>query len=168
MTPEQRIKRELLCNAYDLHPDIFHFVQLVPELESDSESAPFADSAEKVVADIDSQWEEAMSCDWASIEIIDIEDDFRRGQMASGLAAPAHPDPSLWTGPQTFADADREKSYGGISVAAQLRDGRWVGWTYWQYLGQTASNDCSMFLSWMEHSYELELTDGVFKKKEQA
>lgn len=54
---------------------------------------------------------------------------------------------------ETGIECDYSHHYESKSVACKLRDGRWVGWTYWYGGGKHGDPDA---VGWMEDAYFLE------------
>lgn len=54
----------------------------------------------------------------------------------------------------TYLDCDDSRHYESESVAAQMPDGTWVGWTYWFGGGKHGEPNA---IDWMEHAYDLDV-----------
>lgn len=81
-------------------------------------------------------------------------DEFREGEVETNIEAP-------WS-----------RNYESKSVAAQMSDGSWVGWTYWYGGGKHANPE---EIEWMGDAYDLECVEEeklvvvrTFTKKEIA
>jgi len=57
------------------------------------------------------------------------------------------------SGEETNIGCDWSRNYESKSVATQLRDGTWVGWTYWYGGGKHGDPDS---IPWMDEAYFLE------------
>lgn len=82
----------------------------------------------------------------------DFEYDFREGDVETNIPSPY------------------SRHYESKSVAKKLRDGTWVGWTYWYGGGKLGDPES---IDWMKDSYELSVTSEeklvtvyTFEKKE--
>jgi hypothetical protein len=82
-------------------------------------------------------------------EVYDIQQEFRHGTEKTDIPAPG------------------VRHYESRSVAAQMSDGQWVGWTYWHGGGKYGYPEN---IPWMEDAYLLDCSEKtvvvkVFKKR---
>jgi len=54
---------------------------------------------------------------------------------------------------KTDIQAEYSRHYESYSVATQMLDGNWIGWTYWFGGGKYGEPEA---IEWIEHAYELE------------
>lgn len=130
MTPEQRIKRQILINA-DMHAKDGVRIEIT------------ADNVDELFDEANENWE--------------LQDDISEFRC-SGAETPEIPAPY-------------SRHYESDSVARQLDDGSWVGWTYWYGGGKHGEPDA---IEWMDDAYDVEIFEtktivvNVFKKVEAA
>lgn len=55
-------------------------------------------------------------------------------------------------GTKTGLECDSSRNYESDSIAAQMPDGSWVGWTYWYGGGKHGEPEA---VEWMEYAYDL-------------
>lgn len=74
------------------------------------------------------------------------------------------------SGTETGIKCDWDRNYESKSVAKQLADGSWIGWTYWFGGGKYGNPE---EIDWMEDAYDLEVEEKevmqvvrTFKKSE--
>lgn len=103
--------------------------------------------------DIDAAYDELMESDC----IQECELEFREGTVETGIEVPYGP---------------LCRYYESKSVARQMSDGSWVGWTYWFGGGKHGDPDA---IEWMQDAYYLDVTETEklvvvreFKKKDDA
>jgi hypothetical protein len=100
--------------------------------------------------------EESIDAEWESAEesgrTQDYLQEFRSGEEETTIGAPF------------------SRHYEGDSVAAQMFDGYWVGWTYWHGEGKHGEPEA---IDWIEYAYDLECKEEeklvvvrTFSKKE--
>ena len=68
----------------------------------------------------------------------DAESDIREGEFETGL------------------DCEYSRNYESKSVAAQMLDGSWVGWTYWFGGGKHSDPES---IEWMDKAYDLDVEE---------
>lgn len=56
----------------------------------------------------------------------------------------------------TDVECDWSRHYESRSVAAQMHDGKWVGWTYWYGGGKHGNPE---EIDWMDSAYDLSVTE---------
>lgn len=112
LTPEQKIKREMLLCAIKFHDEFAWEGELTADNIDEAYETVLVD------ADADSEFE----CE------------FRVGDF------------------ETNIPPDTSRHYSSKSVAMQLTDGTWIGWTYW-YGGGKHGEPGS--IDWMNEAYEL-------------
>lgn len=94
-------------------------------------------TGEITVANVDSLWAELASNDLQ----FDLMEEFRSCGVETGLTAPYSRD---------------TRHYESCSVASQMPDGSWVGWTHW-YGGGKHSQPSA--IPWMDEAYDLNCTE---------
>jgi hypothetical protein len=114
MTPELRIRREMLQDAMD---------------EERTARVPLDEPGQ-----VEAAWEAARDEDWVG----DAESEFREGRVETGL------------------ECDSDRHYESRSVARRMRDGTWVGWTFWFGGGKHGQPG---EVPWAEDAYLLEVTE---------
>lgn len=57
------------------------------------------------------------------------------------------------SGIDTKLPCENSRHYESESVAMQMPDGKWVGWTYWHGGGKHGEPE---LIDWMEHAYDVE------------
>lgn len=57
-------------------------------------------------------------------------------------------------GTETNISCEYSRHYDSNAVAYQLKDGNWIGWTFWYGGGKWGEPDA---IPWMEHAYDLEI-----------
>lgn len=87
---------------------------------------------------IDELYDELRDDDEGPLDIIDEEYQFREGDVETGLPC------------------DYSRYFETKSVATQLEDGSWIGWTYYYGGGKHAEPES---VEWMEHAYDLKVTE---------
>jgi hypothetical protein len=126
MTAKQRIKREILLRCREA---------------SDGEDAhlfPFRPEDLETPAGIDLAWRSTEDCDDVSDWLQETAREFRYGNYETDI------------GP------DYSRHYSSKSVAARLRDGTYVGWTFWYGGGKHGEPEA---MPWMEDAYLLEMKE---------
>lgn len=116
MTPQNRIKREILTRALLADSDLRSEMPDIIDLHTD---------------------EGVYSAYGAFVELyahFDFENDFREGEIGTGI------------------ECDFSRHYESKSVAMQMQDGGWVGWTYWFGGGKHGTPE---EIEWIEYAYEL-------------
>ncbi|MNQ94303.1 hypothetical protein D3C85_1098150 [compost metagenome] len=71
-------------------------------------------------------------------EVYDYKYEFREGEVETNVEAPY------------------SRHYESKSVAAQLPNGEWVGWTYWYGGGKHGDPEA---IDWIEYAYDLDVTE---------
>jgi len=112
MTPEQKIKREILLDAIKHNEEFSWKGSLTAENIDEVYETVFGDSDAKG----------------------ECEDEFRE------------------KGIETDILSDYSRNYESKSVAYQLNDGTWVGWTFWYGGGKYGEPES---IEWMSDAYEL-------------
>lgn len=110
MTPEQKIKKEIVLKALE-HNDI----QFEKEIEESN-----VDTAYQMLIDEDLHW--------------DYKNEMRLGSF------------------ETEVESEYSRHYESKSVAMQMADGSWLGWTYWYGGGKFGEPEA---IDWMDKAYEL-------------
>lgn len=116
MTPEQRIRRDILIRAIEDNDDLNWDGELTAE--------NIEEAYDSVLVENDAHW--------------DYESDFRCGTE------------------ETDVPCDWSRHYEAKSVARQLSDGGWVGWTFWYGGGKHGEPEA---IDWMQDAYELDVTE---------
>lgn len=98
---------------------------------NDDEIAPFENMTG---AEIDAEYETLNDAD----ELWDSRNEVRGGEVETGLKC-------QWS-----------RHYESKSVAAQLPDGSWVGWTFWYGGGKHGEPEA---VDWVEYAYDLTCTE---------
>lgn len=87
---------------------------------------------------IDELFDTAQEDDNTSDGMQEARNEVREGQIETGL------------------EAEWSRHYESKSVAAQMPDGTWVGWTYWYGGGKHGEPEA---IDWMEDAYDLECAE---------
>jgi hypothetical protein len=84
---------------------------------------------------VDDVYEDATS---DNCDVYDAANEFREGEIT------------------TDVECDWSRHYEARSVAAQMHDGKWVGWTYWYGGGKHGNPE---EIDWMDSAYDLSVTE---------
>jgi hypothetical protein len=68
-------------------------------------------------------------------------------------------------GEETNIKAPYSRHYESKSVAAEMYDQSWVGWTYWYGGGK---HGCPSEIDWIENAYEVTFTEQVITRLERT
>lgn len=128
MTPEQKIKKTIILKTVEECSDNQSFLDLVEEMKEDFniELQGFSDEDINCVYDHLYDYCCETKCN------------FREGEEVTDIECPD------------------SRHYESCSVAAQMFDKTWVGWTYWYGGGKFGDPGA---IEWMENAYYLDLKE---------
>lgn len=109
-------------------------IEWMNENRADISLAPHLDTDQ----DVSNAWSQNSEDDEIEGILADFTSGFRSGNFETGI------------------EADWSRHFETKSVAAQMPDGSWVGWTYWYGGGKHGEPEA---VPWMEYAYDLNVTE---------
>jgi hypothetical protein len=115
------------------------FSSLIPKNDEDDQIEGYTWPKSVDASNIDAEWQKLNDTDYGSDWLSDAMSEFRSSGTESGLRSRGY-----------------SRHYECDEVAAQLADGRWVGWTYWHGGGKHGEPGA---IGWIDCAYFLTATE---------